>query len=185
MGECPACGAAISIGTKFCAECGTDVTSAAPIEGADIGLAGGADQEFSATTPMEAANVSTKSGVLGKPGEHPALESKARIVLLRSGLLTDKAYEIFGSAILGRFDPSTGPVDIDLSDIPDAATISRIHAQLRCTGPNSWVVKDLGSSNGTFFKAVATETFQRVEGEQPIQQGDEMAFGNARFRFEL
>lgn len=46
-----------------------------------------------------------------------------------------------------------------------------------------WFIKDLGSQNGTLVRPASSTQFQRVAQEQPVNDGDEMAFGNARFEF--
>jgi pSer/pThr/pTyr-binding forkhead associated (FHA) protein len=55
--------------------------------------------------------------------------------------------------------------------------ISRFHAEVEITA-SSIVVRDLGSSNGTFVNGV------RVEGEQPAHAGDEIGF-STQFLFQL
>ena len=42
------------------------------------------------------------------------------------------------------------PPDIDVSGLPDADVVSRIHAEIRVQGSN-FFIEDLGSSNGTFL----------------------------------
>jgi hypothetical protein len=54
--------------------------------------------------------------------------------------------------------------------------VSRNHAEVRPRG-TGYVVVDLGSTNGTRVNGV------RV-GEQELQDGDELTFGNTRIRFE-
>jgi hypothetical protein len=54
--------------------------------------------------------------------------------------------------------------------------VSRTHAEIRPRG-QGFVVVDLGSTNGTRVNGV------RV-GEQELADGDELAFGNTRMRFE-
>ncbi len=86
--------------------------------------------------------------------------------------------------VVGRFDPETGPVDIDLSQTPEAPLISRHHAQLYKEADGRWYVTDLGSTNGVFVKSAGAATFgPRLTAPQPLSEGDELAFGNARFVF--
>ncbi|MGK7897152.1 MAG: FHA domain-containing protein [Xenococcus sp. (in: cyanobacteria)] len=42
------------------------------------------------------------------------------------------------------------PPDIDVSDLPDASIVSRIHANIRVEGDN-YFIEDAGSSNGTYI----------------------------------
>jgi len=111
----------------------------------------------------------------------PASSGSAKLVLKRGGALTGDVFSIGPSATVGRFDPESGPVDVDMANLPEAVYISRHHAELMLRD-GQWLVKDLGSRNGTFVKNA--EGFARVTGETPIQNGDEVAFGNARFEFQ-
>lgn len=59
----------------------------------------------------------------------------------------------------------------------DDRRVSRRHAKLVAAGAG-WAVEDLGSPNGTFVND------QRVRS-RVLEDGDELVFGKARFRFEL
>jgi hypothetical protein len=103
-----------------------------------------------------------------------------RLVVKRNGAETDTQFFIHSPAVIGRFDPAVGPVDVDLADLPEGAYVSRKHAKIVHDGEN-WKVMDLGSSNGTF---VLRDDFERVE-EAELGDGQEFALGNARFVFHL
>ncbi|MCS6919717.1 MAG: FHA domain-containing protein [Fimbriimonadales bacterium] len=109
----------------------------------------------------------------------------ARITLKRGGALTGDTFPINGRVVIGRFDPSTGPVDVDIGALPEAVYISRRHAEIWCDSSGQWYVKDLGSMNGTFVCAAGQAQFHRVTGDHPISDGDEIALGNARFEFRI
>lgn len=47
--------------------------------------------------------------------------------------------------------------NIDVSSLPNAAVVSRIHAQILVDGSN-YLIEDLGSSNGTFLNDIKLET---------------------------
>jgi pSer/pThr/pTyr-binding forkhead associated (FHA) protein len=86
--------------------------------------------------------------------------------------------------MVGRFDPETGPVDIDLSSAPEAEHVSRQHGELYREADGRWAVRDLGSTNGVFVKAQDAAAFgPRITAPWPLSNGDEVAFGNARFVF--
>lgn len=104
----------------------------------------------------------------------------ATLVVKRAGAETDISFPVSPPAIIGRFDASVGPIDVDLADLPEGSYVSRKHARLSCEG-GIWSVKDLGSSNGTFL---LRDDFERVE-EAQLKNGDEIALGNARFVFRL
>ncbi|MFY1827030.1 FHA domain-containing protein [Myxococcus fulvus] len=72
-----------------------------------------------------------------------------------------------GSLVLGRSSSS----DLRLQH----PSISRRHAQLLRTG-DQFLLKDLGSQNGTFLNRV------RVTGEVEVMSGDEITLGNALLR---
>jgi len=115
------------------------------------------------------------------PSPAPATSGTAKLLLKRGGAPTGDVFSIGPNATIGRFDPESGPVDVDMANLPEAVYISRHHADILLRD-GQWMVKDLGSRNGTFVKTDAG--FDRVTGETPIQSGQEIAFGNARFEFQ-
>lgn len=102
------------------------------------------------------------------------------MIVKRAGAETDVEFPVNSPCIIGRFDPSVGPIDIDLASLPEGSYVSRKHAKFHLVD-GVWMVKDLGSSNGTF---VLRDDFERVE-ESEIANGTEIALGNARFVFKL
>ncbi|TAF11313.1 MAG: FHA domain-containing protein, partial [Nostocales cyanobacterium] len=60
-------------------------------------------------------------------------------------------YPLDNNAIVGIFDPDSGPVDIDLEIFSGSETVSRNHAEIY-PEMGTWKVKDLGSTNGIFIK---------------------------------
>jgi pSer/pThr/pTyr-binding forkhead associated (FHA) protein len=107
-------------------------------------------------------------------------------VAIRYGAPTGDEIPLFGQRLLvGRFDPETGPVDIDLSEAAESGHISRQHGELYREGEGDWMVRDLGSTNGVFVKSGKDASFgPRITAPRPLQDGDEVAFGNARFIFK-
>ncbi|MGW1838352.1 FHA domain-containing protein [Streptomyces sp. NPDC002067] len=73
--------------------------------------------------------------------------------------------------------PVPGPIPLSIGRAPGAGlrlnheTVSRIHAELRSEG-NGWMLRDLGSTNGTCVNGL------RVVGEVPVGPGDHISFGN-------
>ena len=104
----------------------------------------------------------------------------ASLVLKRGGAETDISFAFTAPAMVGRFDPAVGPIDVDLGSIDESVYISRKHARIDCED-GVWKIFDLGSSNGTFL---LRDDFERVE-ESELQHEDEIAFGNARFVFRV
>ncbi len=86
--------------------------------------------------------------------------------------------------IIGRNEPETASVDIDLAGFPQANTISRKHAEIYQEA-GQWKVKDLDSQNGTFIKPAGQSRFSpRITSPAVLNYGDEIAFGKVRFRFQ-
>ncbi|MBI1756948.1 MAG: FHA domain-containing protein [Fimbriimonas ginsengisoli] len=111
--------------------------------------------------------------------EQPAA-GVARLVLKRNGAETDVEFEVHPPAVIGRFDPLVGPVDVDLGSLPEASYVSRKHAKITLED-GAWMIQDLGSSNGTFL---LQDDFEKVEMAE-LHDGAEIALGNARFVFHL
>lgn len=133
-------------------------------------------------TPAPAATpapMTDEAPVAGPPGGNP------RLAVKRFGALTGDEVPLLGERlVVGRFDPETGPVDIDLSAAPEAEHISRQHGELYHEEGGRWFVRDLGSSNGVFVKGGADASFgPRISAPRELTDGDEVAFGNARFVF--
>ncbi len=72
-----------------------------------------------------------------------------------------------GSSIIGREG------DLVIQD----ATVSRKHAQIT-KRDHTVLIKDLGSSNGTYINGM------KIEGERELRSGDTVQFGAVRMRFE-
>ncbi|MEY4531333.1 MAG: hypothetical protein RLZZ156_2054, partial [Deinococcota bacterium] len=85
--------------------------------------------------------------------------------------------------VVGRFDPSAGPVDIDLSGGQGENYISRRHAEVYLEN-GFWLVRDLGSTNGVYVKRAGQAQYSpRIIEPQALSDGDEVAFGNMKFLF--
>ena len=90
----------------------------------------------------------------------------------RARLRVDGRAEIIGSAgaVLGR----SRDADVVLDD----PNVSRHHAEVRPSG-GSWIVNDLGSTNGIKVNG------RRVDGPQSLKRGDVIEIGTSRVTFEL
>lgn len=71
--------------------------------------------------------------------------------------------------VIGRLSTS----DVVLAD----SNVSRRHAELRRDG-SRWTIVDLGSTNGTMVNG-------KLAREQPLEDGDRIAFGTSELIFEL
>jgi hypothetical protein len=75
-----------------------------------------------------------------------------------------------GGATLGR--------SRDADIVIDDANVSRKHAEVRPSG-GSWIVRDLGSTNGVKVNG------RRIQGAQSLKRGDVIELGTSRATFEL
>lgn len=116
------------------------------------------------------------------PTDTTCAETAARgcLTLIRGGVETDQRFPFAAPAVVGRFDPAVGPVEVDLGVIDEGRYVSRKHAKIECEH-GAWAITDLGSSNGTY---VLRSDYEKVDSA-PLQDGDQIAFGNARFRFSV
>lgn len=173
MAQCPTCGSNVSERAEVCPDCGMDLRSAlsAPATASATAPASSASSAAPTTTPASTS-----------PAAAVAL---AKLTLKRGGVLTAESFQVGECVILGRFDPDSGPVDVDLAPLLEASYISRQHAEIWCDASRQWFIKDLGSRNGTFVRASGESKFQRIMGEQTINDKDEIALGNARFEFQI
>jgi predicted component of type VI protein secretion system len=87
-------------------------------------------------------------------------------------VLVDGRTELVGAggAVLGR--------SRDADIVVDDPNVSRKHAEVRPSG-GSWIVRDLGSTNGVKVNG------RRIQGPQSLRQGDVIELGTARVTFEL
>ena len=75
-----------------------------------------------------------------------------------------------GGGVIGR----SRDCDVVLSD----QNVSRHHAEVRPSG-GSWIVRDMGSTNGVKVNG------RRIQGAQSLKRGDTIELGTSRVTFEL
>jgi len=180
MPQCSTCGSTVSDQDKVCPDCGMELGAVPPSAGA---------QSPAATPPATPAPVPPASSQ--PPAVPPALPAPpaqvvaglAKLTLRRAGALTTECFPLGEHVTIGRFDAETGPVDVDMGPLPEGVYLSRHHAEIWRDGSGKWFIKDLGAQNGTFVRPDKSTKFQRVTQDQAISDGDEIAFGNARFEF--
>jgi hypothetical protein len=100
------------------------------------------------------------------------LEQRARVRQQTALLVTDGKRLIVGPAgvTVGR----SRQCDVTLDD----PNVSRTHAEVRPRG-GSWVLTDLGSTNGSRLNG------RRLEGPEVLKPGDQIELGTSRIQFEL
>jgi hypothetical protein len=173
MPQCSTCGSSISEQDRVCPDCGMELGATVP-------------PVVPPPAPPAVGTASTSQQSPASPPVTPPAQAVAagpRLTLRRAGVLTSDSFPLGEHVIIGRFDVETGPVDVDLGPLPEAVYLSRHHAEVWRDGDGNWFIKDLSSQNGTFVRPAKSEKFQRVTQDQPIGDGDEIAFGNARFEF--
>ncbi len=107
------------------------------------------------------------AGRVAEPLEERARSREHKALLLMGGkrLVVGPA-----GATLGR----SRQCDVMVDD----ANVSRNHAEIRPRG-GSWVITDLGSTNGSRLNG------RRLEGSEVLKPGDEIELGTTRIEFEL
>jgi pSer/pThr/pTyr-binding forkhead associated (FHA) protein len=137
--------------------------------GIQTGVVEPADEEESAAPREESGRtmVYSNAGRLAEP-----LEERARARAQTALLLLDGRRLVVGAAgvTVGR----SRQCDVVLSD----PNVSREHAEIRPRG-GSWVLTDLGSTNGSRING------RPVERSEVIRPGDRIELGATVLRFEL
>ena len=171
MSQCPTCGSNISDDAPVCPDCGMDLRSTS-------------SQPTSAVVSLP--ETSAPKVVLDQnppvPEPLPVVKG-ACLILKRGGVTTAEKFTFGQCASIGRFDPESGPVDVDMGPLPEAVYVSRLHAEVRCVD-GEWTLRDIGSRNGTFVRD-SEGKFQRVTDSSPLKDGDEISLGNAHFEFHV
>ncbi|NEP47078.1 MAG: FHA domain-containing protein [Okeania sp. SIO2H7] len=160
--------------SRFCEVCGTEISS---IE--------------SLPTPIEnPTNLSQNTGIPTKipTGPPPTMEvaknvGLAKLIPKQVGAPISEFVLDSERAIAGKFDPNTGPVEIDLSGFYGRENVSAQHAEIYREG-EGWKIKDLGSTTGTFIKVFGGSGYQKVTEAQTLNSGDEITIGNIRLLFQ-
>ncbi|HJP84267.1 MAG TPA: FHA domain-containing protein [Fimbriimonadaceae bacterium] len=136
------------------------------------------DQTTVATEMEEVESPVDAEDETSESGEEASEATQATLTIKRSGAETSDVFVFQPPAIIGRFDPAVGPIDVDLGQLPEGNYVSRKHATI-VHEDGAWKIRDLGSSNGTF---ILRDDFERIE-ESELADGDEIALGNARMVF--
>ncbi len=113
----------------------------------------------------------------------PTSVKPAKLIITKFGTVTEESIPLEATPmIVGKFDPSTGPVDIDLTGIRGEEYISKQHAELYFDG--KWKVRDIGSTNGVYIRPAGAKNYNpRLQIPTELKDGDEISFGNVRFVF--
>ena len=142
---CNSCGHRNELGANFCSSCGA-VLETAPADNTTI--------TFHPTVPSDP--IEDDEAAQGEPPPEGAV-----LVVTRGPYAGSRFALGAGLTTAGRHPDST----IFLDDV----TVSRRHAEIRST-PEGFVVRDVGSLNGTYLNR------ERIE-EAPLNNGDELQIG--------
>lgn len=165
--------------SDFCEVCGTE------INGSEI-------LSHQLPTPTEnqvisAANLSTPT--MSQTLAPPTLEiakniGLAKLIPKQVGAPIPEFILDSERAIAGKFDPHTGPVEIDLSGFYGTENVTPQHAEIYLE-EGQWKIQDLDSTTGTFIKSFGSSKYQKVTTPQNLNSGDEITIGNIRLLFQM
>ncbi|WP_299427936.1 FHA domain-containing protein [uncultured Meiothermus sp.] len=188
---CKVCGTENPDGTQYCESCGVELTpeaTQAPAPEPVVTQTAAPEPvvtETPAPTPAETQPAPEAAPTEPTPATPAASAFRpGQLIFKRFGALTTDTIPLQGPRlVVGRFDASTGPVEIDLTGVAGAENISRRHAELFFDGV--WKVRDLGSTNGVFIKRAGEDAYSpRLVEPSEIKDGDELAFGNVILVFK-
>lgn len=137
------------------------------------------EEEVQEVEPTNPEIEAVAEDVAAVDADAPAV-ARGSLTVWRGGAATTEVFEFTAPAIIGRFDPTVGPIDIDLGNIAEGAYVSRKHAAI-VFEDGKWLLRDLGSSNGSYVRGA---DFEKIE-EAELADGTEIALGNARFVFHI
>lgn len=187
MIKCPSCEKDSPDGSRFCDECGTRLApephAVAP-PSTSQGISSPDFKRASITSvgiPPLVESLDNNGESPSKPGER-GVRSHARLIIERGESANFEFPLTADESYIGRWDADNGifpDVDLDTHD-PDAK-VSRRHARI-VRGENSYMIEDLGSTNGTFVNRGR----RLLPGSpQVLSEGDEIIVGKTFLRFRI
>lgn len=184
---------------EFCEACGAELpqtaSTAAPAPESTPVSTPDAEPEFvpiappgppTSETPAAPAAPATspETPVTSKPSASPTsapTTAPAVRLVAKQTNAPQPEFPLNGAALVGIFDSDSGPVDIDLESFAGGETVSRQHAEIYAEN-GTWMVKDIGSTNGIFIKPNGQSRFgARITIPTSVNPGDEIAFGKVQF----
>jgi len=109
----------------------------------------------------------------------------ARLIPKQAGSPVPEFILDSSSAIIGKFDADTGPVEVDLEGFHGDETVSRNHGEIYLEG-GQWQIKDIDSTNGIFIKPAGMTRFgPKITRPSTLNPGDEIAIGKVRLLFQI
>jgi FHA domain len=108
-------------------------------------------------------------------GQKHLTSTSLSLTVLHHGTPTGLEFSVLADAIVGRFHPTSGPVEVDLGDVQGGDRVSRRHALLYVENL-IWCVRDLQSTNGLFVRQNDGSTI-RVFRSTTLEHGMQVSFG--------
>lgn len=196
--RCPVCGAINDDDAEFCTTCGAPrpenperVEPEAPVlaeprTGAEEAPAGEEEEAVAEEAPAEAPEASMEASAEAEAGTHgeeaPApVEEGAAQQSLYIEIVNTPAHELLGKKVplmlnvFPRITIGRSPENVII--FPDP-TVSRRHAVVEKAPDGRIVLRDLGSTNGTYVYDPESGGFERVE-EVELKPGMLLRFGEA------
>ena len=176
MPFCTRCGNANQAGSRFCSHCGTALAES-PLPG-DLAPAEGAAERtstMSLTGPEFAVEADAAAPDLlaeaadGRAGLDPADQAALAALPFGSALLVVRRGPNVGSRFLLDSDVTTVGRSPDSDIFLDDVTVSRRHAEF-CRAAQGFLVRDVGSLNGTYVDRNRIEEAILVDGQE-VQVG--------------
>ena len=167
---CTQCGQQNPDGSRFCARCGTAVVGSPSREQAGPGSSSSTDT--TSTISLSAIEGALNSGEGSGAAVDPVLEEQPAA---GTALLVVKRGPNAGSRFLLDADVTTAGRHPESDIFLDDVTVSRRHAEFVREG-NSFIVRDVGSLNGTYLDR------ERIESVG-LAGGDEVQIGKYRLVF--
>lgn len=162
MQSCTQCGHGNPDDARFCSNCGAALRAAAsPGETSTITISGGGFDPGEPAEKPEGLSTADQAAV-------DALPPGSALLIVRRGPNAGSRFLLDSDTTTAGRHPSS---DIFLDDV----TVSRRHAEFVRSG-TGFVVRDVGSLNGTYVNR------ERIE-ESPLVAGDEVQVGKYRLVF--
>lgn len=180
---CPVCSAKNSTDITFCQDCGSELGNDIQSDSSSYRQESSIESENKVEI-LDGQNVSSISTQNEQISQSENTFATAKLIA-KSPNSPIKEFILEESPLLvGKFDPETGPVDIDLEKFPDAEYISKTHAEIFYEN-GSWKVKDLDSTNGVFLRKIGEASRDKVVNQAIVlNSGIQVFFGKICFIFQ-
>ncbi|EAM49958.1 FHA domain-containing protein [Crocosphaera watsonii WH 8501] len=192
--KCGSCGLPLLSSATFCGECGApntfygSMTSVAETSPPPPPMSNLPEESSTPPPPPPMSNLPEESSTPPPPPPKPAVSPATQLQTQTASLLhvqTNTTLEMpQGLEIIHIGKPNEQiPPDLDVSGLPDADVVSRIHADIR-NEAGIFYIEDVGSSNGTYINYNALSPGNRHR----LHPGDRISLGKGdlvTFIFQL